>query len=116
MNDFTYKLIKQNENEGTLIVEFNFDNRITSYYANVISFNKLICISEKLKIGNRKYFYRNNLLIIRDLTNENLAKVIQELESTGDLFDVMESLTVQSKVVQYIKFKIRKFRKWINFD
>lgn len=110
-----YKLIKHNQDEGTLIVEFNIDHRINSYYANVISFNQIAKISEQINIGTEKYFYRNNLLIIKDLTDLNVEAVIKELEETGDLFDVMESLTQQKKILQRIKALVIKIKKWLKF-
>ena len=111
-NDFRIVLFKQNAEEGTLLVQLNSKKNGQQFYTNVLSFNRLKNLADDLINKDQNYFYKKNVLVVKELTEHNLQKIVRELDDSGDFFEIMQPLTVINKIIfQWKYFLSRIFQK-----
>ena len=106
---FRLKLIRKEEDEGTLIVFVNAGNKVRHYYSNILSFDRLQSIAAELRGNKQKYYFKKDLLFVHKLTEEQLLEVVIELEETGDFYEIMKPLNQRNKII----FCWEAFKKFI---
>lgn len=111
---FTLKLIMHGADEAILIVWLDSANGGHEYFVDVFSFNRMQIIAKKIKDENRKYFYKRNLLVVYELTQNCLNEVVKELEETGDFFEIMKPLNWRSKAGIYWIFLAKKILNYVS--
>lgn len=107
----TLQLIRNGPEEGTLVVFLPVEKSVRNYFVEVFSVSRINLISGEIKERKQKYFFKKNLLIVYELSEESLLDVVRDLEETGDFFEIMRPLSWIKLIRIRWKTAFNKFNK-----